>query len=129
VFVLLAIGLPFLAVYLLSPARWWAIIPAGVLLTSAVIAAASLLPGFYTIDENLISAFALAAFAGVMVLVWLRHHQDWAKYIAALAGIATVAELLGSEPHSYGALVVIFLGIFLLARGLRPLPAGLRRES
>ena len=40
-----AIGLPFLYVYLKTPERWWALFPAGILLTLGVVTAVVLIPG------------------------------------------------------------------------------------
>jgi hypothetical protein len=124
--VLFGIGLPFLAVYLLSPERWWAIIPAGILLTSGVVATIVLGPGLPgpEYDNRFLNALAMAGFAATFAVVWLRHEKSWAKYVTLAAALFAGASIFaGPNLEMYWPLIVVAIGFIVLARAVRPQPA------
>jgi hypothetical protein len=116
-----AIGLPFLFVYLKSPERWWAIFPAGILLTLGVVTAIVLIPGNPTeeYDNRIGNSLFYAGLAATFAVVWLRHHKRWAMVITALAAIMTVITALFGEIQQAWPVLIILAGAYLLYTALR----------
>jgi hypothetical protein len=84
---MIMLALPFFVVYVLSKKSWWALIPAGILTSIAVMVA---LPVFVTDEHNthigLYSGVMLLGSAITFGILWLRRKTqptDWAKYPAA----------------------------------------------
>jgi hypothetical protein len=73
-YVLLAIALPFLALFVQSRARWWALIPAYPLL---VVAGAVGLAASGLINDDLISAFVVLALALPFLAIFARDREQW----------------------------------------------------
>ncbi len=121
IIVLLAIGLPFLWVYFRYPERWWAIIPAGILLTLGIVTAVVLLPGIpaHEGDNRLASALTFAGGAITFAVVWLRHQKRWAMIVAALAAVAAISSIFVTKAELIGPVFVILAGAALLFRALR----------
>ena len=119
---LLAIGLPFLYVYLRYPERWWAIIPAGILLTLVIITAFVLLPGvpdsdsFNRIGNSLFFLGTAATFA----IVWLRHHKQWGLWLMILFVILAILNYFFPIAEGYWPVFVIAGGFYLLYRAWKP---------
>ena len=91
-YVLLAIALPFLAIFLRDRARWWALIPAYPLL---VVAGAVGLAASGLVSDDLISAFVVLALALPFLAVFARDRKQWWALIPG--GILTALGLsLGS---------------------------------
>jgi len=91
-YVLLAIALPFLAIFLRDRARWWALIPAYPLL---VVAGAVGLAASGLVSDELISAFVVLALALPFLAVFARDRKQWWALIPG--GILTALGLsLGS---------------------------------
>lgn len=75
-YILLAIALPFLAVFLRDRARWWALIPAYPLL---IVAGAVGLAGSGLVSDDLISAFVVLALALPFLAIFARDREQlWA---------------------------------------------------
>ena len=117
------IGLPFLVVYLVAPKAWWAIFPAGSLLSVGVmIALTSLSLGF---DAG---TFAVGVmFLGLALtfwLVWLRRAKiptSWAKYLAlVMICLAFVLFMITAGFEFFWPLALIIAGLVMLLFSLRP---------
>lgn len=119
--VLGSIGLSFWVVYLTGPARWWAVIPGGVLLTLALI---TLLSGTVLAEvTGAILFFGLALTFGLLVI--LPHEEGklrWAIYPAAVSLAFGLIVLLGTSQvlSLWWPAVLIVAGLYLAFRTLRP---------
>ena len=80
IYVLVAIALPFLVVYLRNREYWWALIPAYVLLA---IGAMLLLTEWNILPDAFIATFVLTAIALPFLVVFLRHRANWWALIPA----------------------------------------------
>lgn len=115
-----AISLGFWLVYLTSPARWWAIIPGGTLLTLAAIAGLSdHWPGT---DLGWLFFLGLALTFGLAYLdPSAERRRRWALYPAA--GLAAMALLaiasLGATLNVIGPIALILAGLYLAYRAIR----------
>lgn len=110
-FVMLAIGFPFLYVYLKNQEHWWALIPA---YTMAAIAGIILLST--VISGELIGSYVMFAIAAPFIYVYVRNRQHWWALIPggimATIGIGLfVAGMAWILPA-----VMIVAGLFLLYR-------------
>lgn len=124
IIMLFGIGLPFLGVYLTAPEqRWWAVIPAGMLVTTGLLTAIILLPGLPgpDYDNRFANFFVLAGYSVTFAVVWLRHQRDWAKWVTLLGAAMAVMALIF---HNYGMITgpvaLIAVGVYLLTRTRRP---------
>ena len=118
-----AIGLSFWAVYAMDRARWWAIIPGGVLVTLAVVSGIDALDS--SIDTGGIFFLGLG---GTFLLLSLvpteRGRIKWATIPAAILlimGIVLVAEAASALSWVVPALVIL-AGFYFLLRGVRSQP-------
>ena len=119
---LFAVALPFLAIYWRTPARWWAIIPAGVLTTLAIIVAMAI-AGFIRSQTEGIYANAVILFGLVMTfgIVGWRHAKRWAKIVAVILAVAGVGSIFFASNYQVIApIAFILVGAFLLFTALRP---------
>ena len=118
--VLGGIGLGFLAVYAAQRRNWWAIIPAGVLLT---LAASAGLAHFLSDTVNL-GVFFLglgATFAAVALLPTHQGEMTWAWIPAGILLLVGVIFMVSSENllNYLWPVALILLGAFLILRTLR----------
>jgi hypothetical protein len=119
---LAAIGLSFLAIYLVRRDFWWAIIPAGVLLTLAIMLALG--PSIFA-SPTLTPAILFFGLAATFFLVFLLPAEDerrkWALIPAAvLAGIGLLLLLsLGNLVNYIWATALILGGGYLVLRAAR----------
>jgi hypothetical protein len=93
-FVMLAIGLPFLVVYLANRQNWWALIPAGVMLViAAIILISSQTSGQF------VAPLIMFAIAAPFLVVYLRSADNWWALIPAgvMASIGATLLLSGFE--------------------------------
>jgi hypothetical protein len=113
------IGIGFLLVVVTGTERWWAVIPAGTLLTLALVAVAGSV--LSEAETGAIFFFGLAATFGVLALVPLgRGTRQWAFIPAGvLAAIGLVALLSDRAAGVVWPVVLVAIGLFLLIRALR----------
>jgi hypothetical protein len=114
-------GLGFLTVYLMSRVNWWAIIPAGVMITLAVVAAfAQMAPGAET------GAILFLGLALTFGLVYLLpgpggRRMTWALIPAAVMMVLAVVistATIGLASYIWPA-ILILAGVYLLYRNAR----------
>lgn len=118
----LAIALPFYVLYFRSAARWWAIIPAGVLTTIAVVAALAISGVIHSqTQDGYGTALMMVGLAATFAIVGWRNAKRWAKTVTVvLLAIAVAAVVLVNQSQMIGALAIIVLGGYLLVTALRP---------
>jgi hypothetical protein len=121
-YVLLAIALPFLAVFYRDRAQWWALIPAYVLLVVAVMVG---LIGLGVLDDLLVPAYVLFAIAIPFFVVYARNRKQWWALIpGGILAIVGLSFLIAEAAVEYiGALVLVLIGAGILLRAFR------RKES
>lgn len=100
-----AIGLGFAAIFTTNRAQWWAIIPAGTLLTLALV-------------TRMADAGGTVLFLGLALtfaFVWLESHR-WAVYpvVACLVMAALTANWVTGAWNIIWSLALILLGAYLL---------------
>jgi hypothetical protein len=115
-----SIGLAFWAIYLLKRDYWWALIPGGVLITLALVAALS-----NTVTGNASGGIFFlglgATFGGIYFLPTADGRQKWAAVPALILGAIGLLMILGSVVNlSYVLPVALILaGAYFLLRALR----------
>ena len=129
---MIMLALPFFVVYVVLKKSWWALIPAGVLTSLAVMTA---LPVLVSDKQNthigLYSGVMCLGLAVTFAIIWLRRKTeptDWAKYPAAgLFVLSILAFILGdgwntlsnqTKAIAFAATSAVFF-ICYLANGLR----------
>ena len=119
---LLAIGLPFLVVYLRSTANWWAVIPAGVMATLAIIATLGIAGWIRDSQTGGFSgAILMGGLAATFSVIWLRHAKDWAKGVTIILAVLAVASIFfASYAEIFWPVAFILGGGYLLFTALRP---------
>ncbi|RPJ27608.1 MAG: hypothetical protein EHM33_07430 [Chloroflexi bacterium] len=119
---LFAVALPFFFVYFRFPENWWAIIPAGVVTTIAIIAALSI-SGIirFEREEAFMTALLMAGLAVTFAVLWLRHDKAWAKIVTLiLAALAVASVFFMSYYQILWPVAIILAGIYLFYTALRP---------
>jgi hypothetical protein len=119
-----AVALPFFVVYFRSPARWWAILPAGILTTTALIALFGV-TGLIQSEKDgaYMSALMMGGLAATFAVVWLRHAIDWAKVVTLVfVALAIVTAFFTSYYQTIWPVAVILVGVYLIFRAMRPKP-------
>ena len=123
VFILGSIGLAFWAIYLVNRSNWWAIIPGGVMLTLAAVAALDNSPSVKSdLDTGGVFLLGLGVtFALLGILPGRRREMTWSLIPAAVLG--AIGLILLATSSSVVAYIVpgvlILLGLFVLYRGFR----------
>ena len=122
---LLAVALPFYIIYFRSSEQnWWAIIPAGVMTTIAIIATLGIAGWIRDTETGGYSnAIMMGGLAVTFAVVWLRHAKDWAKIVAIiLAALAVASVFFASYTEIFWPVAIILAGGYLLYTALRPRP-------
>src|SRR5574341_1176075 len=112
IYVMLAIGFPFLYVYLRNRANWWALIPAYVMFAIAGIIAVSSIVS----NGELIGSFVMFAIAAPFLYVYMPNRKNWWALIPA--GVMTLIGLgllPATVPYAI-PIALIVIGLFLLFR-------------
>lgn len=119
---LLAVAIPFYVVYFRSGEKnWWAVIPAGVLTTLAIIAGLAI-AGFIRDTETggISNAILMGGLAATFAVIWLRHAKDWAKIVTIILALLAVASgFFASYTEIFWPVAVILAGGYLLFTALR----------
>jgi hypothetical protein len=121
----------FWGVYLVSPSRWWALIPGGAVASLAAVAALEQ----SGVAEPVVGAalfFGVALTFGLVYLVrGATRHSAWALIVAGVAlllGVGTISPALRPPGGVWPALLIVG-GLVLLVRALRRTAAQGREES
>ena len=110
-FVMLAIGAPFLYVYLKNEEHWWALIPAYAMLAIAGIILASMV-----LRDEMMGAFVMFAIAIPFLYVYLRNRQHWWALIpGGIMAMIGVGLFIAGMAWVFPA-VMIVAGLYLLYR-------------
>jgi len=114
-YVLTAIALPFLVVFVLDRSRWWALIPAYVLLAVGVMVG---LIGSGVLDDLLIPAYIMFAVAIPFLVVYARDTKKWWALIpGGFMGVLGLAFLIAESAVQYvGPVALIVAGAWVLVR-------------
>jgi hypothetical protein len=123
-YVLLAIALPFGAVYWRDRAQWWALIPAYVLLAVAVMIG---LTGLGVLEDDLVAAYVLFAIAIPFFVVYARNRTQWWPLIpGGILAVIGISFLIAEGAFVYiGAIALVLVGGWMLLRAFtRKEPSG-----
>ncbi len=114
-YVLIAIAIPFLAVFVRDRAQWWALIPAYVLSAVAVMIG---LTGLGILDDALVPAYVLFAIAIPFFVVYARNRSQWWSLIpGGILAVVGLSFLIATGAFAYiGAVILIGVGLWLLLR-------------
>lgn len=114
-YVLTAIALPFLVVFLRNRDQWWALIPAYVLLAVGVMVG---LIGQGVLDDLLIPAYVMFAIAIPFFVVYVRNPKQWWALIpGGIMAVIGLSFLIAEAAVQYVAPVALVLvGVWILVR-------------
>jgi len=117
------LGLVFLLVYLSRREQWWAIIPAGSMLTIGAVVALSTVQFGSMFSESIIGGAFFAGLALTFGALWLlrsQHETEWAKFPGiALAAVALISLVVGTNANLVFPILLLGVGVWLLVRTLR----------
>jgi hypothetical protein len=119
---LLAIALPFFYIYFRSSEHWWAIIPAGVMTTLAVIATLGIAGWIRDAETGGFSnAILMGGLAATFAVVWLRNARPWAKIVTIVLGALAVGSIFFVSYYEvFWPIAIILAGGYLLFTAMRP---------
>jgi hypothetical protein len=114
-YVLSSIALPFVIVYLLDRANWWALIPAYVMLSVGFMVG---LIDARVLDDLLIPAYVMFSIALPFLIVYLRNPKEWWPLIpGGVMGLIGMAFLLTERSTRIVApILVIAVGVLIIIR-------------
>ena len=113
-FILTAIALPFVVVYLRDRAQWWALIPAYVLLGTGIMIP---LEEIGVLNDYMIPAFIMFAIALPFFVVYFRNRKQWWALIPGgiMAAFGLIFLLVDSFEYVFPAMVIL-VGLWILVR-------------
>jgi hypothetical protein len=116
-YILVAISLAFLAVYFRNRARWWALIPAYVLLAIGIMIG---LVELGLLDDLLVPAYVLLAIAIPFFVVFARDRRQWWALIpGGILAVIGLSFLVAEGSFAYiGAFLLILGGLWILVRSV-----------
>ena len=119
---LFAVALPFFIVYFRSAENWWAIIPAGVLTTLALITGFAVAGWIRNESQGgYANALLMGGLAATFAVVWLRDAKPWAKIVTiVLAALAVASVLFAARSEILWPVAIILVGAYLLFTAMRP---------
>ena len=123
-YVLIAIAIPFLAVFYYNRAQWWPLIPAYVLVAVAVMIG---LTGLEVLEDDLVAGYVLIAIAIPFFVVYARNRTQWWPLIpGGILAIIGLSFLIAEGAFVYiGALALVLVGGWILLRAfIRKEPSG-----
>jgi len=112
IYVLAAIALPFVVVYVRNRENWWALIPAYVLLA---IAAMIGLTEWHILPDALIATYVLVAIALPFIVVFLRDRTNWWALIPAYVLVVVGIMVALIDANVLGALMIPAYVMFAIA--------------
>ena len=114
-YVLAAIALPFLVVFLRNRDQWWALIPAYVLLAVGVMVG---LLGLGVLTDLLVPAYVMFAIAIPFFVVYVRNTKQWWALIpGGIMAVIGLSFLIAEAAVQYVAPVALVLvGVWILVR-------------
>jgi uncharacterized membrane protein YqaE (UPF0057 family) len=111
-YVLVAIAMPFLAVFLRKRSQWWALIPAYVLVAVAGIVT---LDDLNLVADEFVGSYVLAAIALPFLVVFARNRSNWWALVPAYVLLSIAAMIALIELEVLGDLVVPAYVMFTVA--------------
>jgi hypothetical protein len=114
-YVLTSIALPFVLVYILDRANWWALIPAYVMLSVGLMVG---LIDARVLDDLLVPAYVMFSIALPFLIVYLRNPKEWWPLIpGGVMGLIGMAFLLSDRSTRIVApILVIVVGVLIIIR-------------
>jgi hypothetical protein len=116
-YVLTAIALPFLGVFVRDRTHWWALIPAYVLLAVGLMV---VLQGLGLLDDLLVPAYVLFAIAIPFFVVFARDRRLWWALVpGGTLAVIGLSFLIAEDAVLYiGPALLLVAGIWILARAV-----------
>jgi hypothetical protein len=119
---LFAVALPFFILYFRSLDNWWAIIPAGAVTTTAIVAALAIAGLIRNETESgFANAIIMSGLAATFAVVWLRHARPWAKIATIVLLVLAVGSVFfATYTQILGPVLILLVGMYLFFTALRP---------
>ena len=119
---LFAVAIPFFILYFRSMDNWWAIIPAGAVTTTGIVAALAIAGLIRNENEGgFANAIMMSGLAATFAVVWLRHARQWARIATIiLLMLAAGSVFFTTYMQVVGPLLIIVAGVYLFFTAVRP---------
>ncbi len=114
-YILVAIALPFIVVFLRDRSNWWALIPAYVLVAVGIMVA---LIDVGVLGDLMVPAYVMFAIAIPFLVVYIRNPREWWPLIPGgiMAVIGSAFILSAGAAQTLGAVALIGVGVLILLR-------------
>jgi hypothetical protein len=102
--------------------NWWAIIPAGAVTTTGIVAALAIAGLIRNENEGgFANAIMMSGLAATFAVVWLRHARQWARIATIiLLMLAAGSVFFTTYMQVVGPLLIIVAGVYLFFTAVRP---------